>query len=69
MEQIGFQVEGVGQAMGRIDAHHQGSIADPGEVQAGGRRQTGFSDASFAAEQKDAHTLILPVGLKALGAG
>ena len=56
VEEAGFEIEGVGQAVGRIDAHHQGAVAQPRKLQAGGGGKTGFPDASFAAEEKDAHT-------------
>ena len=63
VEEAGFQIEGVGQAMRRIDAHDQGAIAEPGELQTGGSGKTGFPDASFAAKEKDAHTLSYrPIG-------
>ena len=50
VEQAGFQVEGVRQAVGRVDAHHQRAIAQAGELQAGGGGQAGFPDAALAAE-------------------
>ena len=59
VEEVGFEVEGVGQAVRGIDAHDQRAIAQAGEFQAGGGGKTGFPDASFAAEEKDAHNLIL----------
>ncbi len=61
VEQLGFEIERVRQAMGRVDAHHQGAVSETGKFQTGSRRQAGFPHPSFAAEQKDAHTLILPV--------
>ena len=60
VEQSGLQIERIGQAMGRIDAHHQGPVPQAGKLQPGGRGQAGFSHASFTAEQKDAHSFILP---------
>ena len=47
---LGFEVEGIGQAVRGIDAHHQGAVTEAGELQAGGGRETGFADAAFAAE-------------------
>ena len=41
-----------------IDAHDQGAIAQARKLQAGGGGKTGFPDASFAAEEKDAHTSV-----------
>src|ERR1039458_4614502 len=62
VEEVGFQVERVGQAVRRIDTHHQRAIAQTRQVQPGRGRKTAFSDASFAAEEKDAHASILPRG-------
>jgi hypothetical protein len=59
MKQLSLDVEGVRQAMGRVDAHHQGAVSETGKFQPGSRRQTGFPHPSFAAEQKDAHNSIL----------
>ena len=59
VEEVGFEVEGVGQAMRGIDTHDEGAIAQAGELQAGCGGKTGFPNASFAAEEKDAHNLIL----------
>ena len=50
-----FEVEGVRQAMGRVDAHHQGAVSQAGELQSGGCGQTGFPHTAFAAEQQDPH--------------
>jgi hypothetical protein len=44
--------------MRRVDAHHQRSIAQARKLQAGSRGKTGLSHASFAAEEKDAHTTL-----------
>jgi hypothetical protein len=56
MEEAGFEVEGVGEAVGGVDAHDEGAVAEAGELQARRGGQTGLSDASLAAEQQDAHT-------------
>ena len=58
LEQAGFKVERIRQAVGRIDAHHQGGIAKPGQLQARGRRNTGFADAALTTEQQDTHTSL-----------
>ena len=55
LEQAGFEIEGIGQAVGRIDAHHQRAIAEARELQAGGGGEAGLAHASFAAEEQDAH--------------
>src|SRR6185369_13105632 len=59
VEEVGFEVECVGQAVRGIDTHDQGAIAQAGEFEAGCGGKTGFPNASFAAEEKDAHNLIL----------
>jgi len=51
----------------RIDAHDQGPVTQPRELQAGGGGKTGLPDASFAAEKKDAHTFILPPAPRSSG--
>ena len=50
MEKAGFQVERVRQAVGRVDAHYQGAVAQAGKLEAGGRGQAGFAHPSLAAE-------------------
>ena len=50
VKQAGPEVEGVGQAMRRVHAHHQRAIAQTRKLEASGRRQAGFSHASLAAE-------------------
>ena len=59
VEESGFDVERIGQAMRRIDAHHQGAISEARELKASGRGETGLAYASFAAEEKDAHSFIV----------
>ena len=56
MEKVALEIEGIGQAVGRVDAHDQRAVAEPRKLQARGSGKTGFPDASFAAEEKDAHT-------------
>ncbi len=65
VKEAGFEIEGVGQAVRRIDAHDQRAVAQPRKLQAGGRGKTGFPHASFAAEEKDAHVFIVAVGSSA----
>jgi hypothetical protein len=55
MEQAGFEVEGIGQAVRGVHAHDEGAIAEARQLHAGGRSQAGLADAAFAAEQQDAH--------------
>jgi hypothetical protein len=42
-----------------VNAHHQGSITELGELKPGGGRQTRFPYAALAAEEQDAHIYIL----------
>ena len=60
VEEGGFQVERVPQAMGGVDAHHQRPVTQAGQLQAGSGSQAGFPHAALAAEQEDAHNSILP---------
>ena len=50
-----MEVEGIGQGMRRVHAHHERAVAQFGQARARGRRKAGFAYAAFAAEQKDAH--------------
>jgi hypothetical protein len=59
VEQFGFEVERVGEAVRRIHAHHQRAVSQPRKLQAGGRGETGLAHASFAAKEKDAHSSIV----------
>ena len=59
LEQAGFEIEGVGQAVCGIDAHHERAVAEAGELETGGRGNAGLAHASFAAEEQDAHASIL----------
>ena len=63
VEQAGFQIECVGQAVGRIDAHHQRAIAELRKLEPGSGRQTRFPYAALAAEEQNAHDSILSVRL------
>lgn len=62
MEKVGFEVEGIGKGVGRVDAHDQGAVTEAGELQACGGGETRFPNASFAAEKKDAHASIVAMG-------
>ena len=55
IEEAGLEVKGIGQAVRRIDAHHQGSIAELGKLQSGSSGQTRLTDTPLAAEKQDAH--------------
>ena len=59
VEQVGLEVEGIGQAVRRVDAHHQRSAAHLRQLDAGRRSQAGLSHASLAAIEEDPHTLIV----------
>jgi len=56
VEEVEFQVERVGQAMGRIHAHYQSAIAELCELQPAGRRDTGLAHAAFAAKEENPHS-------------
>ena len=59
VEKAGLQIEGVGQAVRRIDAHDQRAVAEPGKLQPSGRGETGLAYAALAAEQKNAHKFTI----------
>ena len=59
VEEVGFEIEGIAQAVRRIDAHHQRAVAEFGELDAGGGGQTGLADAAFSAEEQNAHNSII----------
>ena len=58
MEQRSFEIEGIGQAVRRVDAHHQRAMPAFSEFEPGRRGDAGLSDAAFAAEKKNAHVLL-----------
>src|SRR5208283_1834973 len=60
VEERGTEVERVGQAVGRVDAHYEGAVAERGDMNAGCGRHAGLADAAFAAEEKNTHEV--PVG-------
>ena len=43
VEEVGFQVEGIRQAVGGVDAHDQRAVAEPGELQPGSGGETGLT--------------------------
>jgi hypothetical protein len=55
MEKGVFQIEGIGEAVGRIDAHNEGLLAVFGQMHAGGSRYAGFADAALAAKKENSH--------------
>ena len=59
VKQIAAQIECVAEAVRRIDAHHQSTFAELSQAHTGGRGQTGFAYAAFAAEQKNAHNIMV----------
>jgi hypothetical protein len=46
-----FEIEGIGQTVGGVDAHHQRSLALRGEVDCRGCGDARLADAAFAAEK------------------
>src|SRR5439155_12349606 len=59
IEQASLQIERVGEAVGRVNAHDQGAVAEFGKLQPGSGRQTRFPYTALAAEEQDAHAFIL----------
>ena len=59
VEELGIEVEGIGEAVGRVNAHHQGAVTEGGEFYAGRRGEAGLADAAFAAEEKNPHRGII----------
>lgn len=55
VEEAGFEVEGVGEGVGGVDAHDEGAVAELGEADAGSGGEAGFADTAFAAEEEDTH--------------
>jgi len=55
IKQAGFQVEGIGEGVRRVHAHHHCAVTQLRQARARCRRQTRFAHAAFAAEQKDPH--------------
>ena len=62
VEQAGFEIEGIGEAVSRVDAHHQRAMAQMRQTKAGGGGEAGLADAAFTAEQKDAHNTMVVGG-------
>ena len=48
MEEVVFQVEGIRQAVRRIDAHHQRAVVELGKFYAGRRGQARLAHAALA---------------------
>ena len=59
MKELGIEVEGIGQAVRGVNAHHQRPVPERGEFHAGGRGEAGLADAAFAAEEKNPHGDII----------
>ncbi len=56
MEERVFQIERIGQAVRRVNAHDERPFAMLGQMHAGGGGgYAGFTDAAFAAEQESPH--------------
>jgi hypothetical protein len=50
VEQVSIEVEGIGQAVRRVDAHHHRAIVQFCQLHTGGSRQAGFAHPAFSAE-------------------
>ena len=55
VEQTGFEVEGVSQAVRGVHAHYERPVAQARQLHARGGSQAGLAHAAFPAEQQDAH--------------
>jgi hypothetical protein len=61
-EEAFVEIEGVGEAVGGVDAEDQGAVAAAGELEAGSGGDAGFADSAFAAEEEDSHLIIIALG-------
>ena len=59
MKEIGLQIEGVPQAVGRVDAHDQRPVVERGKFDAGGGGQAGLTYPALAREHEDSHIAII----------
>src|SRR5258708_38898641 len=59
MKEIGLQIEGVSQAVCRVDAHDQRPVVERGKFDAGGGGQAGLPCPALAREHEDSHILII----------
>jgi hypothetical protein len=55
MEEFSVEIEGIGEAVGGVDAHDQGSISQLRQLDSGCGGQAGFAHPTFAAEKQDPH--------------
>ena len=56
-KQLGFEIEGIAQAVRGVDAHDQRAVAELGKFYAGRGGQAGFADTALSAEEKNPHRL------------
>ena len=63
MEQVGIEIEAVGQAMCGINAHHQRTVTKLGQPDAGSGSEAGFPHSPFAREQENSHANIISARL------
>ena len=59
MEEVVFEVEAIGEAVRRIDAHDERAVAKVGEFHAGGRGEAGLPYPTLTGEHKNAHGSII----------
>ena len=59
MKEIGLQIEGVSQAVCRVDAHDQRPVVERGKFDAGGGGQAGLPYPALAREHEDSHIIII----------
>ena len=62
MKEVGLQIEGVSQAVCRIDTHDQRAIVERRKFDAGGGGQAGLAHAVLAREHEDPHPPIVRAG-------
>src|SRR5208283_904103 len=60
MEEVGVQIEGISEAVCRIDTHHQGATVQFRQFQASRGGQAGFPHATFSAKQQNPHDCFTP---------
>src|SRR5205823_9228393 len=59
VEEPDVEIERVGEAVGRVDAHDEGPVPQFRKLEPSSGRQTRLPYAALAAEEQDAHNLIV----------
>ena len=63
MEQVAVEVEAIGQAMRRINAHHQCTVPELRQPDASSGSEARFPHSPFAREQENSHANIISARL------